>query len=129
MLTFFHGSDTDFDSFSDKFLVREGSGPNSALGIWLGERWVAQGFGRFTYTVAASFENPYYMDIRQMVGHHNESDGDPTYFVNMRADFRRRGHDAIFVRECDGTTPTVVALDVAKLKILEKEVAQNSGAR
>ena len=117
----YHGSDADFEIFSDKFLVREGSGPNSALGIWLGERWVAGNFGKYTYKVKCSCINLYRMPIGEMIEHHSESEGDPAYFVKMRIDMMSQGYDGILVLENDGTTPTGVVMDLSKLAIVGRE--------
>jgi hypothetical protein len=115
-----HGSNAEFDTFSDAFLVRPESGPNSALGIWLGEEWVAANFGRFTYKVSCSLNKIFFMDIDDMVKHHNASGGDRSYFDAMRQNFLTEGYDAIFVREANGKCPTMVVLDMAALSVIER---------
>ncbi len=120
-LIFWHGSDADFETFSDKFLVRPDSGPNSALGIWLGEAWVSKNFGQFTYKVECRFKNILYMGVGAMMRHHNQSSGDRAYFDDLRQAYLAQDIDAIFIREADGSCPTIVALDLDALSIVGRE--------
>jgi hypothetical protein len=121
-MIFFHGSNSNFKTFSTRRLVREGSGANSALGIWLGEAWVANNFGKYLYEVSCAFKSYYSMDVSTMFAHHNSSGGDPDYFKAMRWEFRDQDYDAIFLIEADGSHPTVVSLDPKNLTILSKTV-------
>lgn len=125
MLVGFHGTDHEFEAFSEeRFGSERTRSPNGALGVWLfTSEEHAHNLGLRILRVEVDVRNPVRYPIRRMSDDHHaagRTDDPVGFFRDARKGLLAAGHDMIEVVEKDGDVAMVVVLDLARISSVEE---------
>lgn len=127
-ISLFHGTNSEFESFSLKFAARPGMAGNGHLGIWLATTPdLAYRFGDICMVVEMNNPCVYEMDISELKTLHNEARGEDEFlfYQGVRNKLMSQGFNAIAIIEGDGNCAMFVALDPGKLNIMSRTQVAN----